>query len=99
MEKQLSIFFNTVHLSGNKLYDAVRNIKKQNERIYQIMKLSGKKLSPFDVHEEYEQIFSPTPITSIRRAMTTLTDDGRLYKLAEMTNEKYGKPNHLWVAV
>jgi len=92
-------FFNTIHLDGEELYDAVKNVVKQNERIYQLMKLSGKKYTPFEMHRVYEKFFAKTPVTSIRRAMTTLTNDNRLIKLDEMKAERYGKPNYLWIAV
>ena len=36
------------------------------------------------------------PITSIRRAMTNLSDDGKLEKTKEYVVGNYGKKEHLW---
>lgn len=98
MSKQLD-FFNTVHLSGQELTDAVKTVKNQNERIYQLLKKSGKSLTPFEVHDIYIKIFGDCPVTSIRRAMTTLTNENKLRKDFNQKGEKYGKPNHTWTAL
>ncbi|MBA7475648.1 hypothetical protein ES707_11020 [subsurface metagenome] len=36
------------------------------------------------------------PITSIRRAMSNLTDQGRLIKTPATRQGEYGKPNYCW---
>jgi hypothetical protein len=36
------------------------------------------------------------PITSIRRAMTNLSDNGKLEKTNEFVMGNYGKKEHLW---
>ena len=36
------------------------------------------------------------PITSIRRAMTNLTDDGLLEKTDEQVDGPYGRPEYCW---
>lgn len=95
MEKSTE-FFNTIYLEGNELNEALKDVEKQEERIFQIMKLFGGKFTPLGVHTKYEELYYKAPITSIRRAMTTLTNNGRLIKLKEMRHEIYGKPNHLW---
>lgn len=43
-------------------------------------------------------LFSDTkpPITSIRRAMTNLTDKGQLEMLDERAKGPYGRPEHYW---
>jgi Fe2+ or Zn2+ uptake regulation protein len=97
MKKQLD-FFNTISLEGDELKEARKTVSKQNDRILLIMK-SGRQLTPFDVHFEYEKRFKAAPITSIRRAMTTLTDCGKLKKLDQMVEAEYGKRNHLWQLV
>ena len=37
-----------------------------------------------------------TPITSIRRAINTLTNKGKLIKTDKMKEGSYGKPEHCW---
>lgn len=57
---------------------------------------SAKKLTPFQVHDQFEKIHPRVPITSIRRAITDLTDKGILQQTAFSKMERYGKFNHLW---
>lgn len=94
---QTNLFYNTINIHGVELNNSIVQVKKQNDRIYQILKQANKKLTPFDVHKIYDQLFKVTPITSIRRAMTQLTSDGKLIKLSEMKDEIFGKPNHYWI--
>ena len=56
--------------------------------------------------EKYQKPLSPSmvlslaelncPITSIRRAMTNLSDDGKLEKTNDFVMGNYGKREHLW---
>ena len=98
MENQLN-FYNTIGFTGKTLSRALINIDKQGERILIILKQSRKALTPFEVLETYCDYYPEIPITSIRRAMTDLTNDGKLVKLSEMKQGNYGKPNHKWRAV
>jgi len=40
--------------------------------------------------------FPECPITSVRRAMTNLSNQGKLEKSNVMMLERYGKKNHYW---
>lgn len=91
---QLS-FFNTIHLSGEELKEARESCSKQEERVLQLFQRYGA-MTPFDVEYFYKNFWNHIPITSIRRAMTVLTDKGKLEKLNEMKEGNYGKPNHKW---
>ena len=58
---------------------------------------STDKLTPSEVYLIYNVDYKPnTPITSIRRAMNTLTKRGKLVKTDEMKEGEYGKPEHCW---
>lgn len=94
MTKQLS-FFNTISLKGEELKEATEKAMVQEDMVLFIM-CDGQEYTPFEVQEIYNRIFSPVPITSIRRAITVLTDKGKLEKLDEMKEGNYGKPNHKW---
>lgn len=91
---QLS-FFNTINLKGEELKEAVIICNKQETRILEIMKYRGE-MTPFEVSKLYDGFYDPVPITSIRRAMTVLTEKGKLEKLDEMKEGNYGKLNHKW---
>lgn len=88
-------FFNTIELKEPQLSIAQSNCTKQEERILQLMQ-PGKEYTPFDVLDLYQKYYAPVPITSIRRAMTCLTDKGKLQKLPFLKHEQFGKPNHTW---
>lgn len=91
---QLS-FFNTIHLSGERLKEAQDQCTLQEYRVLEIM-ASGKQMTPFEVLREYEALHPTIPITSIRRCLTCLTDKGFLIKCEKMKEECFGKPNHTW---
>lgn len=88
-------FFNTIHLTGTDLLEAKGKASDQNARVLEIIRKGGK-MTPFEVWKVYCSKFPECPLTSIRRAMTTLTDQGKLERLYEMKAGKYGMKNHLW---
>lgn len=96
---QTSLFFNTTNESDAFLKECQAKAKKQDEIIMGIYKYNrDKKLSPSDVMglwEKYTAQPAP-PITSIRRSMTTLEQDGQLVKLDEKKIGIYGRPEHFW---
>lgn len=93
----LKSFFNTISLRGKKLVEAQINAKIQEEKIYLIFLQNKRKgMTPFDVSEIYNKLYSNAPITSIRRAMTQLTKDNHLVMTEKKRNGIYNTPNHLW---
>jgi len=65
-------------------------------------------LSPSEVHrglissapdEPERDRWRRTPATSIRRAMTNLTDAGRLRKTDDLVTGPFGRPEHRWELV
>ncbi len=91
---QTEIYFNTLPLSGEKLQTAKNKAQGQNELILE-----------FFVNNAYidftpTQIFllfgSKWPLTSVRRAITTLTESGFLEKTSNMRKGMYGEMNHTW---
>ena len=87
---QLS-FYNTINLPPEKLSQADANCKNQEHLILSHFKQVGK-ATPSDVWK----VFNAYPITSIRRAITNLTDTGKLSRTQEMKAGMYGKPEHYW---
>lgn len=90
--KQLEFFYNTIDLEGSELTQAIEDCKKQEEIVLSLFK-KHEKLSPSDV---WKMGFTDTPITSIRRSITNLTKQGRLFKTDEYKDGVYGKREHLW---
>lgn len=70
--------------------------KKQSKRVEYIIRENGAGMTPPQVHKVYESIYTHVPITSIRRAMTKLTDEGVLTMTGEKRMGDYNKTNFVW---
>ncbi len=87
-------FYNTIGLDPIEYQKAVRKAKKQEEKVLAIFENASKPVSPTDVYIVLERYY---PITSIRRAITNLTDAGKLEKTDIKKEGLYGKPNYCWI--
>jgi len=97
-------FFNTIELKDDELKEKLHNAITQNERVYLIYKIRGIAMSPVDVHKIYCDLYrvsqrSPynVPLTSIRRAITTLTNEGLLEKTSIKADGAFGMKNFKWI--
>ena len=86
-------FYNTNKESVEEALASSAKATKQETVIYDLFLLCNKPLSPSMVHKALNEKW---PITSIRRAMTNLTDDGTIVKTQETVKGVYGKNEHLW---
>lgn len=84
-------YFNTTKESGKQLEMFTQKAKNQEEQILELMKLY-KKLSPSDV----QKYFSNFPLTSVRRALTNLSNQGKLIKTYEKKKGIYGRDEYVW---
>lgn len=91
------MFHNTVQATGETLDKYRTDAQKQEDRVLAIMQANPAWWTPFAVQEMYGRLYRFVPITSIRRAMTDLTNEGKLEK-SDTPNAagQYGKPNHSW---
>lgn len=92
-------FYNTIHLTGEALKQAIDKAKSQEARILIIFQeRKGSLLNPHHVHMIYTNLFNDnTPLTSIRRAMNGLTNKGFLLKSDSASSKgSYGASNHVW---
>lgn len=90
-------FYNTINLAARDLTIAQECALGQERRILRFFIQQGNKKSfaPSDVHS---LVFSKSIlITSVRRAMTNLTNRDDLLKCATMIQGPHGKPEHLWI--
>lgn len=92
-------FYNTIQVTGLTLIDYRIKAEYQDERILAIFQVNKRNLTPFEVSAVYNALYPPAPITSIRRAITNLTEQGKLIKSTEMRMGEYGKSNFTWVIV
>lgn len=89
-------FYNTIHEDSETLRESIRNAKSQEEKIELFFRATPDKLfTPFDI--QYLGVFdNNVPITSIRRAMTNLSEKGVLEKTGNKREGGYGKDNYCW---
>ena len=86
-------FFNTINEAGNALAESNKKINRQEDLIYSLFVQCNQPLSPSMV---LNQSGLNCPITSIRRAMTCLTNSGKIVKTNRQVKGIYGKAEHLW---
>lgn len=89
-------FYNTIGETGENLNGSRHKALTQEEVIYRFMQRHvDRYFTPFEIAS---QCFSDdVPITSVRRAISSLTDKGKLEKSYFACGQgKYGKANHVW---
>ncbi len=86
-------FFNTIDEVGNALAESNKKTNRQEDLIYSLFVQCNQPLSPSMV---LSQSGLNCPITSIRRAMTCLTNLGKIVKTDRQVKGIYGKAEHLW---
>ena len=84
--------YNTTNESGNQLSLLNEIAIKQEDKVLELFTIY-KKLSPSDVWKYYSQY----PLTSIRRAMTNLSLQGKLVKTDEKKIGIYGRNEFYWI--
>jgi hypothetical protein len=89
-------FHNSVGLAQDELARAIKQAKTQEERIIFLFELNGVSMTPAEMHKAYIKYYPLCPITSIRRAMTNLTNAGRLLKTKEQVKGDYNFVNYRW---
>lgn len=89
-------FFNTIGLRGDDLAAAHRDASRQEATVLAVFHEHARPLTPSDVWRLTSDAGHRWPLTSIRRAITNLTDAGRLVKLPKQRTGIYGKPEHHW---
>jgi len=88
------MFYNTIELSGEELQKAKIDCKSQEDYIKWIFtKKPTLEITPSELLLYFE---NNVPITSIRRALTNLTNDNILEKTSNYRMGNYGKPEHIW---
>lgn len=94
----MKTYYNTNNEAGATLETSKKKAKKQHEKIfYFFVKHEGKSFTPCEI---LEKLYSKTktPITSVRRTMTDLTEIGYLIKQGKdkMKLGYQGKMVHTW---
>ena len=91
------MYYNTTNQRGRPLEESQAKTETQEDRVLKIFNLVPERpMGPNMVMKMYNNHFTSTPITSIRRAMTDLTIQGKLIKHDQMEMGGYGKMEHTW---
>ena len=86
-------FYETIEQTGSALKESNKKTRKQEELIFDLFVKRNQPLSPSMVLNECGL---NCPITSIRRAITDLTNSGHIVKTDRQVKGMYGKAEHLW---
>ena len=86
-------FYQTTNQTDSALKESNKKTRKQEDLIYSLFVKCNRPLSPSMV---LSQSGLNCPITSIRRAITDLTNLGRIVKTDRQVRGMYNKPEHLW---
>ena len=90
-------YYNTNNETGADLRDAWTQTANQNDLIFQLFADNPDQgYSPEDVELRCLDLGKTWPITSIRRALHTLTEEGNLTKTSELQKSSYGRNAHIW---
>lgn len=86
------VYFQTTRLNPDELDKAIAAAEDQTHRVLAVFR-ARVALTPSQAHG-----YMPdrAPLTSIRRAITVLTDAGALVKTDRQLTGPYGKPEHVW---
>lgn len=89
-------YFNTTRLTGKELKDSISKASSQEDKVLVYFKNSKGPLTPSEVWEEVFDV-TKTPLPSVRRAITNLTKEAKLFKTTDVKKEGiYGKPEYYW---
>ena len=101
-------YYNTTRLEGEQLEKAETKAKSQEQIIFEYFEMKSiaaksvttKKLedgySPAQLWAILSDMGYKYPLTSVRRAISNLTIDGKLIKTEEKRIGLYGSPEYVW---
>jgi len=88
------MYYNTNNETEGTLQNSRQNSDRQQDIIYRVFEANpNMTLTPFEIEAATGQNW---PITSIRRAITDLTSEGKLEKTDEKRMGPYGKQTYCW---
>ena len=90
-------YYNTIKESDKDLKRSESKAKKQKEQIFAIFRHTLRPMTPADIWTNYGYKDSNVPLTSIRRAITNLENEGLLKKTEIQKEGIYGKMNYCWI--
>ena len=92
-------YFNTTNLNGKELEGEKANATSQQEFILSLFYGKKDEYTASEMWKAYLSCGKRCPITSVRRALTNLTSDGKLEKTNVQRIGIYGKPEYVYQLV
>ena len=91
------MYYNTNEENGQELTESWIKSAKQDQLILRLFMINpNETFTPDEMEHLCIRCYKDWPITSIRRAINTLTKAGNLTKTNELREGKYGKKTHTW---
>ena len=89
-------YYNTTHLEGSELVEAWKQATNQEAKVLVLFRAHPAKY--FSAPEVANKVFpnQSVPLTSVRRAITDLTNAGCLVRTDSKVPGLYGKDNYQW---
>ena len=94
----MTSYHNTTGSLGEQLAEFERQTASQEERVMLIFRkypyvFQYGSWTPSQLQRVH---FADTPLTSVRRALTNLTNEGKLIKTGQQSIGPYGRPEYHW---
>ena len=90
------MYHNTTESTGGELRFFAEAANSQEKKIFRFLsKNAGRHFTPSDI---WAAVFDRrVPLTSVRRAITNLTNEGHIEKTSIQRGGPYGRPEFCWV--
>ncbi len=92
------MFYNTNSLTGSQYIQAVRNAKNQDEKVMLYLTYSENRVKEFTAGHlwKYSNLFDNTPLTSVRRSVNTLLNEGFIEYTGKKQKGLFGSPERIY---
>lgn len=94
--RKAPVYYQTTPLTVQERAEAIARASAQDERVLAVYRCTDRPLTPSEAHHQLAACGHNEPVTSIRRAIHTLTKAGALVKLADTELGPWGMPEHRW---
>ncbi len=92
----MSKYFNTTRIDDKLLEAGLAATRTQEEYILLLWRVRQRAFTPSEMTTMCSGYGKTWPMTSVRRAISNLTDEGFLVRLDRQKIGIYGRPEHFW---
>lgn len=87
-------YYNTTNESGSQLDLYTQSAKTQDERVMALY-YTFIEAGPSQIWKAYNRVYKDVPLTSIRRSITNLKNEGKLIETEHKALGSYGRPEYV----